>query len=116
MAYLIGKALKRYGYKITICHSPKRVLKNGLEFNHDLIILDLMFPNERGEDFVAELRKKKINIPILVLSALSEVGSKIDLLKLGADDYMIKPFSSQELLARIEALERRCLNIVFSDT
>jgi len=115
LAHLIGKVLKQYAYEVTICHSAKEALKNGLEFNHDLIILDLLFPDEKGEEFVIELRKKKINIPILVLSALSEVDSKIDLLKLGADDYMTKPFSSQELLARIEALERRCLNMTFND-
>lgn len=115
LAHLIAEALKRYGYNITVCHSAREALKNGLEFSHDLIILDLLFPDERGEEFVIELRKNKINIPILVLSALSEVGNKINLLKLGADDYMTKPFSSRELLARIEALERRCLDIVFND-
>ena len=115
LACLIEKSLKQYAYKVTICHSAKEALKNGLEFNHDLIILDLLFPDERGEDFVVKLRKKKSRIPILVLSALSEVESKIDLLKLGADDYMTKPFNGKELLARIEALKRRCYDIIFHD-
>lgn len=115
LADLIGNILRQDNYKVTTCYSIKKALETGMEFNHDLIILDLLFPDEKGEDFVAELRKKKNNIPILVLSVLSEVESKIDLLKLGVDDYMTKPFNSQELLARIKSLWRRCMDMTFDD-
>ncbi len=68
----------------------------------DLILLDLMLPGKRGEEIIVEL-KAKSNAPIIVTSAIFDVDKKVDLFSLGADDYVTKPFSNSELLARISA-------------
>ena len=115
LSKLLSKMLRDNGYEVTPCKSIHEVLRNGFEHNHDLIILDLLLNGEKGEDLVINLRKRKMDIPILVLSCLSEVVNKTDLLKLGADDYLTKPFDNSELIARIEALNRRCLNHFFND-
>ncbi len=75
--------------------------------NFDLIILDVMLPRKNGYDVCRDLRQKSINTPILMLTAKGELFDKVLGLKLGADDYLTKPFEVIELLARIEALLRR---------
>lgn len=67
----------------------------------DLILLDLMLPGKSGEEIITELKAKK-DIPILVMSAIHELDRKLDLFELGAEDYITKPFSNEELLARIK--------------
>ena len=67
----------------------------------DLILLDLMLPGKNGEEIISELQHKK-KVPIIVISAIYDTDKKINLLKLGADDYITKPFNNGELLARIE--------------
>ena len=83
----------------------------GLEFAksgiYDLIILDVMMPKVDGLTMLKTLRQLSINTPVLILSAKSEISDKIQGLNLGADDYITKPFHSEELLARIKALLRR---------
>ncbi len=74
---------------------------------YDLIILDVMMPKMNGFTMLSKLREKGLDIPVLILSAKTEVGDKIGGLNLGADDYLTKPFSTEELLARIRALLRR---------
>jgi DNA-binding response OmpR family regulator len=74
---------------------------------YDLIILDLGLPKKPGLEVLKEIRASGKSVPILVLSVKSEVTSKIELLDAGADDYLVKPFSLEELLARIRALLRR---------
>jgi DNA-binding response OmpR family regulator len=68
-----------------------------------LIVLDLRLPGKSGQDLCREIRNESTNVPILVLSAVNEEAEKIHLLDLGADDYMTKPFSPRELLARVRA-------------
>jgi DNA-binding response OmpR family regulator len=75
--------------------------------NHDLIILDNMLPKKTGKEICRQLRAQKKHTPILMLSVKSDVNTKVDLLNAGADDYLIKPFSFDELLARVHALFRR---------
>jgi DNA-binding response OmpR family regulator len=75
--------------------------------NYDLIILDNMLPKKSGKEICQELRKAHKNIPIIMLSVLAETDKKIELLNCGADDYLTKPFSLEELLARVRALLRR---------
>lgn len=82
--------------RIAICHKE-----------YDLAILDLMLPNKTGYEICQETRAQDIKIPILVLTAKSSIEDKIELLEMGADDYLIKPFSFEELIARIKALLRR---------
>lgn len=75
--------------------------------DYDLILLDIMLPEMNGIEICKELRKNKINIPILLLTAKGQTEDKVKGLDAGADDYMTKPFSFDELLARIRALTRR---------
>lgn len=82
--------------------------------DYDLIILDNVLPGKSGLEVCREIRKKKKGVKIIMLSALSDVDMKTNLLNCGADDYMTKPFSFSELLARIKALLRRS-NTVASD-
>ena len=97
---------------------------NALDFNNhlaqkppSLIVLDLMLPNENGLSILKRLREKSKtrNIPVIILSALGSEYDKIKGLDLGADDYLSKPFSALELLARIRALLRRCSGDDFGD-
>src|SRR5439155_1165622 len=75
--------------------------------NFDLIILDVMLPGKNGFDVCRDLRQQSITTPILMLTARGQVIDKVLGLKLGADDYLCKPFEPLELLARLEALRRR---------
>jgi|WetSurMetagenome_2_1015567.scaffolds.fasta_scaffold41076_2 DNA-binding response OmpR family regulator len=115
IANFISTVLENEGNQITICASCEQVLKHGHEYSHDLIILDLMLPGKRGEYLLQNIRKKKINAPVLVLSALSRISNKIELFNLGADDYMTKPFDALELIARVNALYRRYLQMERKD-
>jgi two-component system alkaline phosphatase synthesis response regulator PhoP len=72
-----------------------------------LVVLDLRLPGKSGQDLCREIRNESMSVPILVLSALSDETHKVLLLELGADDYMTKPFSPRELLARVRAAARR---------
>lgn len=75
--------------------------------DYDIIILDNMLPKKSGIEIIKELRKEGKAVPVIMLSVRSEATTKVDLLNAGADDYITKPFSFQELLARIRALLRR---------
>lgn len=75
--------------------------------NYDLIILDNVLPKKLGLEICKEIRSRQKTVPIIILSVLSETTKKVDLLTSGADDYLTKPFSFEELLARIRALLRR---------
>ncbi len=81
------------------------MLLNGLPF--DLAVLDLMMPRVDGMHVLAELRGRRVRPRVLVLSARDQVQDRVDALNLGADDYMVKPFAFEELLARLQALARR---------
>ena len=74
---------------------------------YDLIILDLMLPEMNGYDVLKRLRELKILTPVLILTARDDINDKVKGLKIGADDYLVKPFESEELLARISAIIRR---------
>lgn len=78
---------------------------------YDLVILDVMLPKFTGLEILKRMREKKVNTPVIILSALSEVEDKVSGLNLGADDYLAKPFKTAELLARINAVARRPANL-----
>ena len=78
-----------------------------LTTNYDLIILDYNLPKMNGKEIIKKIRADGKNTPILITTIRSEVGDKVDLLNLGADDYLVKPYVLSELLARIKALLRR---------
>jgi|SRR3989344_4788975 len=97
------------GYAVDIVGDGKKAFSR-ISLNHtdyDLIILDLSLPNMDGKSICMALRKINITTPILVLTGQDEIQDKVDLLFAGADDYLVKPFSFDELYARIQAILRR---------
>ncbi len=82
---------------------------------YDVILLDIMLPRQNGFEVLKKLRKNKINTPIILLTARDEVSDKVKGLDCGADDYLTKPFSSEELLARIRAVSRRKGEVVLNE-
>ncbi|MBV8140148.1 MAG: response regulator transcription factor [Deltaproteobacteria bacterium] len=95
------------GFAVDVCHDGEEALLACGAVEYDLIVLDLMLPKQSGSKVLQALRAKGCQTPVLVLTAVSEVKSTIDLLNLGADDYMTKPFDLGELIARARALVRR---------
>lgn len=95
------------GFEVTSANDGKKGFDAAISGNFDLIILDVMLPKKNGYDVCRDLRQKGINTPILMLTAKGETIDKVLGLKLGADDYLTKPFEVIELLARVEALLRR---------
>lgn len=103
----VSTILKRNNYSVDGAYDGEEGLDFALTGIYDLIILDVMMPKMDGLTLLKILRSKKIDTPILLLTAKSEVADKIVGLNLGADDYLTKPFNTDELLARIKALLRR---------
>lgn len=105
--YLVN-GLSELGYSVVASHDGVSGLENAMKEIWDIIILDRMLPNHvDGLSILFTLRSLGKKVPVLVLSALSGVDDKVDGLKAGGDDYLIKPFSFQELAARLHALIRR---------
>lgn len=103
---LLRETLSGEGYEVTCAYdgiSGREVLESG-EF--DLLLLDIMLPYLSGDEILRKLRKTS-DIPVMVLSAKDMVSTKIDMIKLGADDYLTKPFDLGEVAVRVEALLRR---------
>lgn len=94
-------------YAVDVVHDGVDALQLCWTGSYDLILLDLMIPKMSGEEVVRQLRAARYATPILILTAVSEVGKTIELLNLGADDYLTKPFDLGELIARVRALIRR---------
>ncbi|MGH9582517.1 MAG: response regulator transcription factor, partial [Bryobacteraceae bacterium] len=99
--------LSKEGYEVGTAAQGDQGLSMALAGAYDLIILDLMLPGKSGFDICRDLRQQRVPTPILMLTARDQVVDKVVGLKLGADDYLTKPFDTLELLARIEALLRR---------
>ena len=99
--------LQSEDYAVTSAADGESGLRIALAENFDLILLDVMLPKKNGYDVCRDLRRKGIDTPILMLTAKGETIDKVLGLKLGADDYLTKPFEIIELLARVEALLRR---------
>ncbi|MDA9623600.1 response regulator transcription factor [Rhodobiaceae bacterium] len=106
-AQYVVKGLKESGHVVDHASDGEKGLDIALSSNFDVIVIDRMLPKIDGISLIKKLRSERINIPILILSALGEVEEKVVGLKAGADDYLAKPFSFSELLARIEVLHRR---------
>lgn len=100
-------ALESEGYEVTAVANGAQALGAAKQTRFDLIMLDVMMPQKSGFDVCRELRAQGVTSPVLFLTAKSEEVDKVVGLKLGADDYVTKPFGLHELLARVEALLRR---------
>ncbi len=103
----IRDRLEEEGYLVEVANDGEDGYKKALSNAHSLIILDLMLPKKGGLDVCRDLRRKGVETPILMLTAKGQVIDKVLGLKLGADDYMQKPFDMMELLARVEVQLRK---------
>ena len=111
----LESVLKREKFTVEIAHDGEEGVAYAETGVYDVILMDVMMPVKSGIEATRELRAKKINTPIIMLTALSEESDKIAGLDCGADDYITKPFSMSELLARIRAVTRRKGDIIPDD-
>ena len=109
MAELLHKGLTEEGHTATCASDGAEGLSLAKSYDFDVIILDIMMPKLSGYELAKRLRAEKIRTPILILTARDSVPDIVRGLDLGADDYMTKPFSFEELLARLRAVKRRAL-------
>ena len=107
IANAIKKGLKQESYAVDISFDGKDGLGQALTIEYDLIILDRMLPEVDGIEICRTVRKQNNKTPILILTAKDRVADRVEGLNAGADDYLVKPFAFEELLARIRALLRR---------
>ncbi len=107
LAEAVGAILRKEKYIVDIANNGKTGLEYALTGEYDCILLDIMLPGMNGLDVLTYLRVREIETPVLLLTAKSEIDDKIKGLDCGADDYLTKPFSMGELLARIRAMTRR---------
>lgn len=109
LALSIKKGLELESFAVDVLHDGAHALSQLLSNAglYDLLILDVMLPGKTGFQICQELRKEHITLPILMLTALDSVESKVGGLDMGADDYVAKPFAFEELVARVRALLRR---------
>jgi len=107
MAALIRRGLVEEGYAADVARTGEEALWMARATSYDAIVLDLMLPGRHGLDVCRELRESGVWSPILILTASDAVGDRVNGLDSGADDYLSKPFSFAELLARLRALTRR---------
>jgi two-component system alkaline phosphatase synthesis response regulator PhoP len=103
----LGDRLRSEGYAVDLAMDGNAGLEKATSLPFDLIILDIMLPHRSGLDVCSDIRRAGIATPILLLTARSQTVDKVVGLKLGADDYVTKPFDTLELMARVEALLRR---------
>lgn len=113
LADALQQILQKNKYLTDVCHDGVSGLDCALSGIYDVIILDIMLPKMNGFDVLRSLRIKKILTPVLLLTAKDEISDKVNGLDIGADDYMTKPFNTEELLARIRSLARRSSNSVY---
>jgi DNA-binding response OmpR family regulator len=107
VASFIKKGLQEEGYAVDTVHDGAEAVSAAATFEYDLIVLDLMLPQKPGLEVLREIRMKRAQLPVLVLTAKGALEDKVTGLDAGADDYLIKPFAFVELSARIRALLRR---------
>jgi len=107
LAGFVGKGLEAEHYAVDVSADGEQARAPATEFDYDLIVLDLNLPRPDGIAILKDVRSRKGQLPILILTARSRVEDRVQCLDGGADDYLVKPFSFSELCARIRALLRR---------
>lgn len=115
LAEALRQILWEEKYKTDVVYDGDDGFEYAMSNAYDAIILDIMLPGQNGIEVVRRLRAEKNNVPILLLTAKDEVSDKVRGLDAGADDYMTKPFSQEELLARLRAILRRQGDVVFDE-
>ncbi|WP_420547990.1 response regulator transcription factor [Curvivirga sp.] len=107
VADFIAKGLMENGFAVDIANDGQNGLFLATEEAYDVVVLDRMLPKISGLSLLKLLRENDIQVPVLILSALGDVDNRVEGLRSGADDYMVKPFSISELVARIHVLLKR---------
>lgn len=115
LAEVLGEIMKENKYVVDIVNDGEEGYDYASSEIYDVIILDVMLPNMNGFDIVLKLRNNKVKTPIIMLTAKDEVEDKVKGLDCGADDYLTKPFSKEELLARVRALSRRQGEVILNE-
>jgi DNA-binding response OmpR family regulator len=103
----LSRAFAEEGYTVDVCRSGAEATRQATAIHYELIVLDWMLPERDGLSICRELRRAGNSVPVLMLTARSEVGEKVTALDAGADDYLTKPFHLEELMVRARALLRR---------
>ena len=116
LAEALTQILRKNNYTIDTVHDGEAGLDNALTDIYDLIILDIMLPKLDGISLLKQIRKEGISTPVILLTAKGEISDKVAGLDSGADDYLAKPFATEELLARIRALSRRKGEVISDNT
>ncbi|MBQ6414167.1 response regulator transcription factor [Candidatus Saccharibacteria bacterium] len=107
LANAVKHNLERQGITVDLAADGEEGLEQAMKDIYDCVILDIMLPKCSGTDILIRMREKNVQTPVIMLSAISEVETKVGHLDRGADDYLAKPFKTAELIARIRALVRR---------
>lgn len=120
LAEAVKHNLEKQGISVDLVNNGEDGLENAMSDIYDCVVLDIMLPKLSGTDILKHMREKNVQTPVIMLSALSEIETKVAHLDHGADDYLAKPFKTAELVARIKALVRRpktidISNITYSD-
>lgn len=113
LADAVAQILRNNDYQVDVVHDGADGLAYAETGNYDAVVLDVMLPKMNGFDVVAELRRRKVATPVLMLTARDALGDKVGGLDSGADDYMTKPFAPAELMARLRSLTRRQGEVLF---
>lgn len=116
LADAISEVLKKETYSVNIITDGEEGEDEALTGVYDLILLDVMLPHKNGFEILKTLKNEKIDTPIIMLTAKSEMSDKLNGLENGADDYITKPFSMRELLARVKVILKRTANIEDTNT
>lgn len=107
LADTLSEALSKAGYTVDVVNDGREGYENAVSGIYDIVILDLMLPTMNGYEVLAAIRREGQEVPVLILSAKTELEDKVEGFTLGADDYVTKPFEVKELLMRIQAIVRR---------
>ena len=107
IARFVERGLKEDGFSVDVAHDGLAALDLAISEPYDIIILDILLPKMDGRDVLRSVRSQGVTAPVIMLTAVDSVESKVNVLDLGADDYLTKPFSTAELLARIRSIRRR---------
>jgi two-component system, OmpR family, response regulator len=107
IAGFIRRGLEEQGFSVEVCGNGNDAYELAITRQYDAVILDIMLPGRDGLSILRSLRERKHTVPVILLTARTELNERIDGLNLGADDYLTKPFYIEELFARIHAVTRR---------
>ncbi len=107
MARMLQRGLAEEGHQVDVCGTAEAAEAQALEVPYDVVLLDWSLPDGDGVSVLRAWRQRGLRTPVLLLTARGTTGEKVTGLRAGADDYLVKPFAFEELLARLEALDRR---------